>query len=164
MKQGTKRSAVFFLLLGAACYMLYGLDKQMLFAYMPYWLVLVVCAAILMPLVPKGPWIIKAVFLTLFAIWLLAILPKSRSTELKGFYVDAWSLKRGMSVSQADEVMAKYIKNPSGPLSGASMAGINESEVEYDTRILYTHKDYPADWCVVYPKDGIIQRVVIHPD
>lgn len=164
MKTGTKRSAVFFLLLGVASYVLYGLDKQMLFAYMPYWLVLVVCAAILTPLIPKGPWILKTAALTLFAIWLLAILPKSRSTELKGFYVDAWSLKRGMSVTQAEGIMAKYVKNPSGPLSGASMVGITESMEEHDARILYTHKDHPADWCVVYPKDGIVQRVVIHPD
>jgi len=54
MKTGTKRSAAFFLLLGAAGYVLHGLDNQMLFAYMPYWLALLACAAILIPLVPKG--------------------------------------------------------------------------------------------------------------
>ena len=164
MKKGTKRSAVFFLLLGAACYMLYGLDEQMLFAYMSYWLALVACAAILIPLMPKGPWILKTAALTIFAIWLLAILPKSRSSELKGFYVDAWSIKRGMSIAKADEIMARYVKNPASPLSGAHMVGITESEGEHDVRILYAHKDHPADWCVVYPKDGIVQRVVIHPD
>ena len=164
MKQGTRRSALFFLLLGAACFALYGLDEQMLFAYMPYWLALMVCAAILVPLVPKGPWVIKTTALCLFAVWLLAILPKSRSSELKGFYVDAWSLQRGMSIAQADEIMAKYAKNPLGPLSGAHMVGIVESKGEHDARILYTHKDHPADWCVVYPQDGIVQRVVIHPD
>ena len=164
MKTGVKRSVVFFLIIGAACYILYGLDKQMLFAYMPYWLALVVCAAILVPLVPKGPWITKTAALFLFAIWLLAILPKSRSGELKGFYVDAWSLRRGMSIAQADEIMAKHVKNPSGPLSGAHMVGIAESRSERDARILYTHKNHPADWCVVYPKDGIVRRVVIHPD
>ena len=164
MKKGTKRSAVFFLVLGAACYVLYGLDEQMLFAYMPYWLALLICVAVLLPLVPKGPWAIKTAALSLFAIWLLLILPKSRSTELKGFYVDAWRLKRGMSIAKADEIMASYVKNPSGPLSGAVMIGINESEEERDARMIYTHKDHPADWCVIYPKDGIVQRVVIHPD
>ena len=164
MKIGTKRSAVFFLLLGAAIFMLYGLDEQMLFAYVPYWFALAIFAAILMPLVPQGPWIVKTITLLLFAIWLLAILPKSRSSELKGFYVDAWSIKRGMSIARADEIMARYVKNPASPLSGAHMVGITESEGEHDVRILYAHKDHPADWCVVYPKDGIVQRVVIHPD
>ena len=164
MKPGAKRSTAFFLLLGAAGYALHGLDKQMLFAYMPYWLALVACAAVLIPLVPKGPWIAKTAALFLFAVWLLAVLPKSRSSELKGFYVDAWSLKRGMSIAQVDEIMAKYVKNPSGPLSGAHMVGIAESTAEHDARILYTHKDHPADWCVVYPQNGIVQRVVIHPD
>ena len=164
MKTGTKRSALFFLLLGAAYYVLHGLDKQMLFAYMPYWMAFAACAVILIPLVPKGPWIAKTAALFLFAVWLLAVLPKSRSSELKGFYVDAWSLKRGMSIAQVDEIMAKYVKNPSGPLSGAHMVGIAESMAEHDARILYTHKDHPADWCVVYPQNGIVQRVVIHPD
>lgn len=164
MKKGTKRSAVFFLLLGAACYMLYGLDGQMLFAYVPYGLALAACAALLIPLMPQGPWMMKTASFALFALWLLAILPKSRSSELKGFYVDAWSLKRGMSIAQADEIMARYVKNPSSPLSGAHMVGISESEAEHDARILYTHKDHPADWCVVYPQDGIVQRVVMHPD
>ena len=164
MKTGTKRSTAFLLLLGAACSVLYGLDEQMLFAYMPYWLALMVCAAILVPLVPKGPWVIKTAALCLFAFWLLAILSKSRSSELKGFYVDAWSLKRGMSIAQVDEIMGKYLKNPAGPLSGAHMVGIAESAAEHDARILYTHKDHPADWCVVYPQDGIVQRVVLHPD
>ena len=164
MKLGTKRSAVFFLLLGAAGYVLHGLDNQMLFAYMPYWMALVACAVILIPLVPKGPWMVKTAALALFAVWLLAVLPQSRSSELKGFYVDAWSLKRGMSIAQVDEIMGKYLKNPAGPLSGAHMAGIAESTAEHDARILYTHKDHPADWCVVYPQDGIVQRVVIHPD
>lgn len=164
MKTGTKRSAAFFLFLGVAGHVLYVLDKQMLFAYMPYWLALAACAVILVPLVPKGPWIIKTAALCLFAVWLVAILPKSRSSELKGFYVDAWSLQRGMSIAQADETMAKYVKNPAGPLSGAHMVGIAESGDEHDARILYAHKDHPADWCVVYPKNGIVQRVVIHPD
>ena len=164
MKRGTKRSAAFFLLLGAACCMLCGLDGQMLFAYMPYWVALGICAAVLFPLVPHGPWVLKTVALTIFAIWLLAILPRTKSSELKGFYVDAWSLRRGMGVAQADAIMSKYVKNPSGPLSGAGMVGIDESAAERDARILYVHKDHPADWCVVYPKDGIVQRVVIHPD
>lgn len=164
MKTGTKRSAAFFLLLGTACYALYSLDKQMLFAYMPYWLALVACAAVLIPLVPKGPWMVKTATLALFTVWLLTVLPKSRSSELKGFYVDAWSLDSGMSIAQVDEIMAKYLKNPAGPLSGAHMVGIAESTAEHDARILYTHKDHLADWCVVYPQDGIVQRVVIHPD
>ena len=164
MKPGAKRSTAFFLLLGAAGYVLHGLDKQMLFAYMPYWMALGACAAVLVPLVPKGPWMVKTAALALFTVWLLAVLPQSRSSELKGFYVDAWSLKRGMSIAQVDEIMGKYLKNPAGPLSGAHMAGIAESTAEHDARILYTHKDHPADWCVVYPQDGIVQRVVIHPD
>ena len=164
MKTGTTRPAAFFLLLGAACYVLHGLDNQMLFAYMPSWMAFAACAVILIPLVPKGPWIAKTAALFLFAVWLLAVLPKSRSSELKGFYVDAWSLKRGMSIAQVDEIMAKYVKNPSGPLSGAHMVGIAESMAEHDARILYTHKDHPADWCVVYPQNGIVHRVVIHPD
>lgn len=164
MKTGSKRSTVFFLLLGAAGYVLHGLDKQMLFAYVPYWLALGACAAVLVPLVPKGPWMVKTAALALFAVWLLAVLPQSRSSELKGFYVDAWSLKRGMNIAQVDEIMAKYVKNPTGPLSGAHMVGIAETTAEHDARILYTHKDHPADWCVVYPQDGIVQRVVMHPD
>ena len=164
MKTGTKRTAVFFLLLGAAGYVLHGLDRQMLFAYMPFWVAFVACAAVLVPFVPKGPWIAKTMSLALFAIWVLAILPKSRSSELKGFYVDAWSLKPGMSVAQAEEIMGRYVKNPASPLAGARMVGIAESAEEHAARILYTHKDHPADWCVIYPKDGIVQRVVIHPD
>lgn len=100
----------------------------------------------------------------LFVVCLLVVLPRTRSSELKGFYVDSRSLKPGMTMVQVDEIMAKYDKNPSSPLSGAHMVGVPESETEHESRILYIHRDYPANWCVVYPKDGFVQRVVIHPD
>lgn len=164
MNKGIKRSVAFFLLIGAAGYMLYGLDRQMLFAYMPYWIALLACAIVLLPLIPKGPWILKTIALISFAFWLLVILPRTRSSELKGFYADAWSLKPGMSIAQVDEIMARYEKNPSSPLSGAHLVGVTESTAEHDSRILYVHKDHPADWCVVYPKGETVQRVVIHPD
>lgn len=164
MRKGTKRSVVFFILLAGMCWLLHGLDEQMLFAYMPYWAALAACLVVLAPFVPRGPWIVKSVALALFAAWLLLYLPNVRSSGLKSFYVDAWSLKPGMTMAVVDEIMKGYTKNPAGPLSGAHMVGVQESDVEHDARILYVHEDYPADWCVVYPKDGVVRRVVIHPD
>ena len=164
MKKGTKRSIVFFMLVVAAGWVLYALDKQMLFAYMPYWAALIACLIVLLPLVPRGPVFAKAITLLLLSAWIAVVLPRLRSTELKEFYVNAWSLEPGMLMTEVDQIMAKYEKNPASPLSGAHMVGVSESGQEYDSRILYLHKDHPADWCVVYPKDGIVQRVVIHPD
>lgn len=109
-RKGAKRSAAFFLLLGAAGYLLYGLDRQMLFAYLPYGFALGLCLGVRLPLVPQGPWRLKSCALLALAAFLLPVLPRVRSSELKGFYVDAWSLKPGMtpadSLKQAKKALA----------------------------------------------------------
>ena len=159
-----KRTPAFFAGLAIFSAGLYEIDRQALFAYMPYGVALAFCLAVLAPLAIRGPWLLKTAFLAAFAAAVLFALPRARSSDLKSFYVDAWSLESGMPLAQVDAIMAPYEKNASSPLSGASLVGAPESPGEHSARIVYTHPDHPADWCVVYPEGDAVQRIVIHPD
>jgi hypothetical protein len=159
-----KRTIAFFVLIAVFAVGLYEVDRQAMFVYMPYGIALAFCLILLAPLAIRGPWILKAAVLAAFAAAVLFALPRLRSSELKSFYVDVWSLESGMTLAQVDEIMAPYEKNSAGPLSEAFMVGAPESPGEHSSRIVYTHKDHPADWCVVYPAGDSVQRIVVHPD
>jgi hypothetical protein len=162
-KKEMKRTIIFAILVSVLCYASYRIDSEGLFAYVPYWLALLFCLAILLPFLPKGPWLIKITVLVLFSGWLLLLLPKIRSSETKAFFVDAWSIRKGMTVAQVDSIMAKYEKNPIF-YAGVTMSGVKESQSEHSSRILYVNKDHHTDWCVVYPRDAIVRRIVVFPD
>jgi hypothetical protein len=118
---------------------------------------------------PKSA-VTSAVFL---GIWLVALYP-IRWNHLKSFYTDSHSLCRGMHMDEVRQIMAPYLEvdrnfTPSGEVSagifGATMLGVSESQQEHESRILFIpSEEYSADWCVVYPENGIVNSVTIHPD
>jgi hypothetical protein len=106
-------------------------------------------------------------------VWILGLSPV-RWDHLKSFYVDAHSLQPGMTLAEVRTRMSPYLEVgksyipgadvPAG-IFGAHMLGAPETQAEHVSRILFIpSEEYMADWCVVYPKDGIVARVEIHPD
>jgi hypothetical protein len=112
----------------------------------------------------------SAIFL---ALW-LAVLSPIRWNHLKSFYIDSHSLRKGMSMHEVRQVMSPYLEvgrnyTPSGDIPpgifGATMLGVDETQNEHESRVLFIPSEaFSADWCVVYPEDGIVKSVAIHPD
>jgi hypothetical protein len=157
-------STIFGVLLIAFVAIFLMADIAVFFAYIPYSAAVIPAVVCLALFTNKESGKLSAICIVAFSAWVLFVLPRMRTSELKAFYVDAWSLKAGMTVDEVDAVMSQYTKNPSMPFADAVMIGVNESGEEHASRILYIHQDYLADWCVIYPKDGIVRRVEIHPD
>jgi hypothetical protein len=117
-----------------------------------------------------------AVAFSLFVVVWLTVLYPIRWDHLKSFYIDAHSLRAGMSMEEVRQVMSPYVEvgrnyNPSDStipqgIFGATMMGApTESRSEHDSRVLFIpSEEYAADWCVVYPKGGVVESVTIHPD
>jgi hypothetical protein len=147
-------------------------DQQCFFEYLPR--IVFGAFAIATVLIFAWAWPKAAVGSAIFlAIWLAALYP-IRWNLLKSFYIDSHSLREGMGVEEVRRVMSPYVEVgrdyiPSGDIPpgifGASMLGVSENKSEYESRILFIpSEDFAADWCVVYPENGIVKRVSIHPD
>jgi hypothetical protein len=115
-----------------------------------------------------------AIAATIFlGIWLVVLYP-IRWNHLKSFYIDSHSLCKGMRMDEVRRIMSPYLEvghnfTPSGEIPagifGATMLGASESQQEHESRILFIpSEEYAADWCVVYPDNGIVNSVTIHPD
>jgi hypothetical protein len=115
-----------------------------------------------------------AVVSALFLGMLLAVLSPIRWNDLKSFYIDSYSLREGMRMDEVRKTMSPYLEvgrnfTPSGEMPagifGATMLGVSESQQEHESRVLFIpSEEFAADWCVVYPENGIVNRVTIHPD
>lgn len=160
-------SLVFFWTFVAAVF-----DAGCLFEYFPRVLLGAVAIASVLAFLPFWPKAAlgSAIFLTL---WLTVLFP-IRWNILKSFYIDSHSLHAGMSMEEVRRVMHPYLEvgsnyAPSGDMPAgifsAYMGGVSESDDEHESRILFIpSEEYAADWCVVYPKDGVVSEVTIHPD
>ena len=118
---------------------------------------------------PKAA-VASAVFL---GIWVVALYP-IRWNQLKSFYIDSHSLCKGMPMGEVRRIMSPYLEvgsnfTPSGDIPAgvfrATMLGVSEGQQERESRILFIpSEEFSADWCVVYPENGIVKTVTIHPD
>jgi hypothetical protein len=147
-------------------------DEQCVFEYLPRMVLGAVASATV--LIFAWVWPKAAVGLAIFlAIWLAALSP-IRGNHLKSFFIDSHSLREGMTVEEVRRVMSPYVEvgrknvlsedTPPG-IFGATMLGVSENEAEHESRILFIpSEDFAADWCVVYPRDGVVTKVTIHPD
>ncbi|MEM9659027.1 MAG: hypothetical protein AAF961_11760, partial [Planctomycetota bacterium] len=140
-------------------------DADCLFEYLPRVLFGVVAAATLLVFAAWQPRaaVASAIFI---CAWLLVLSP-IRWNHLKAFYIDSHSLQEGMRMDGVRRIMASYVEvgnefSPQGevPLGifRATMAGVSESQQEHESRILFIpSEEYYADWCVVYPENGIVK-------
>jgi hypothetical protein len=110
-----------------------------------------------------------------------------RWNHLKSFFIDADSLRAGMTLTDVRHRMSPYLEvdksNPPMPppppeilaqfpeafkppgFYGAVVPGLQETNEEHESRILFIpDESHNADWCIVYSKDGIVERVEISPD
>lgn len=163
-KATNRHTTVFGILISLFVALLFIADAAVFFAYISYVMALMFALFCLLPFTFSGSWKVKLAGLICLSIWILFLLPRMRTSELKAFYVDAWSIRPGMAIDEVDAIMASYVKNPNMPFAGAIMLGVKESTDDHNSRVLYIHKDYVADWCVVYPEHGLVTRVEIHPD
>jgi hypothetical protein len=147
-------------------------DAGCLFEYLPrlgFGVVAIGTVLILASWRPKAA-AASAIFL---GLW-LAVLYPIRWNNLKSFYIDSHSLRKGMSMDEVRRVMSQYLEvrrnyTPSGDIPsgifGATMLGVSESQDEHDSRVLFIPSEAEcADWCVVYPEGGVVKSVAIHPD
>jgi hypothetical protein len=147
-------------------------DQQCLFEYLPR--LIFGAVAIATVLVFASWWPKAAAASAIFlGLWLAALYP-IRWNHLKSFYIDSHSLRKGMPMDEVRQVMSPYLEvgrnyTPPGNIPpgifGATMGGVPESQDEHESRVLFIPSEADcADWCVVYPENGVVKRVTIDPD
>jgi len=115
---------------------------------------------------PRHAWIGCAIL----GAW-LAILPFVRSSKLKGFYMDCHSVRPGMSLPEVVEAMSPYLLLGCPPEMEAALSRLrrvpwfsSSPPAEPDRITLISSVDDPADWCLVYMKEGVVSAVDVSPD
>jgi hypothetical protein len=101
----------------------------------------------------------------------LAVLPFVRSSALKGFYMDCHSVRPGMSLPEVGKVMSPYLLLGCPPEKEPALSGLRRvpwfssgPDAEPDRITFISSVEDPADWCIVYTKDGTVSAVDVSPD
>ena len=158
-----RRETTFWISVVLLALVVFFLDRSVFFVYIPRWLFVIPLLLLLPTRVNKTYW---ARFVAVFALCILPfVLAPVRWNLLKSFYLDCERLEVGMPFVDALDAMSIYESNHADWIDGARMWGISETDAEHQTRrVVIPSRAHSADWCVLYPEDGRLARVVAHPD
>jgi hypothetical protein len=121
-----------------------AVNNPLFYALFPYRYVVVVALMVLLLLVPGRGWQFKLGLLLILAVW-FSLLPRVSWHRESNFFINAGSLRKGMSVEQAAAAMRPFVMT-------ASADG---------KEVWFQPQPDSREACVLKVRDGKVQKIAL---
>ena len=165
-KVGSQKNLPFWMLVVAFLAVVVAYDQSAFYLYAPRPAIALAALVLVCPglyfLGGRSRLAYGAMALVVLAPFAVAPLP---GTALKNFYLDCGAIEQGETKQQVAERMAGYSTSLDAWGSKQEDSIEQAPGVSRETPYIYTpSKGHDSDFCMVYLRGGVVERVVLSPD
>lgn len=121
-----------------------AVNNPLFYAVFPYRYVVTVALTLLLLLVPGRGWQFKLGLLLILAVW-FSLLPRVSWRRDSNFFINAGSLRKGMSIEQAAGAMRPFVMTASGD----------------GKEVWFQPQPGSREACVIKVQDGRVQKIAL---